>query len=509
MNTNLQLLKTYLKDEDYLVATVSSAKTALLKLKSHQFDLILLDIVMPEMNGIELCKILKENEITKNTPIIFLTAVSSDEIIIDAFDAGGIDYIKKPFNPGELKRKIKNHLNLINYRKEIEKAKEEADLANQAKSIFLGNISHELRTPLNGIVATLELLSDTNLDKSQEEMVNIASISAANLTHILNDLLDLTKIESGILEINNQLFCLKEMIDSTLKIFNQKAIAKNLNFNLSFDENIPDQIVGDEYRTQQVLMHILDNALKFSDEGTIEVNIKLIKQNSSELEIQYCVEDHGKGIDLAQQKTIFNSFTQIENNNTRSTGGMGSGLSLAKKIVKLLGGEIKVVSELGQGSTFCFTVQYYLPSHKNDTTENPESLLIKEKFNLSNLVVLVVDDNIVNLKVAHMMLKKMGVNVHLAENGKEALAKYDIHQPNLIFMDIQMPVMDGLETTQKIRTLEKDNNSKPVAIIALTASAMKGDKEIFLKSGMNDYISKPFKKNDLDRIIKKYCWVNT
>ena len=505
MQTNLELLRSYLHKEAYQIATVTSAKAALSKLKSHSFDLILLDIVMPEMDGIELCKILKNNNITKNIPVIFLTAVSSDKVIIEAFDAGGIDYIKKPFNPYELKRKIHNHLELINFRKETEKAREEAEFANKAKSIFLGNISHELRTPLNGIVATLELLHDTSLNEQQKEMVGIASESAANLTFALNDLLDLTKIESGLLEIMNEEFNPYDMVQNAIKIFNLKAEAKNLKFNLDFDPLIPDKLMGDKYRTQQVLTQLLDNSVKFTNEGTIDVSINLEEQNSKGFIVKYCVSDHGKGISPIQQKTIFDPFTQVENNSTRAIGGMGSGLALAKKIVELMNGKIEVYSELGEGSTFCFTIFHADVSNGNRSLNPGNKTQSDAERNYKNLRVLVVDDNIVNLKVAHMILNKLGLNVDMAENGVEALAKFTIRKPELILMDIQMPIMDGIETTQKIRKVESMENLKPIPIIALTASAMKGDKEMFLNTGMNDYISKPFKKDDLERILRKYC----
>ena len=505
MYTNLELLKSYLNKEAYQIATVTSAKAALSKLKSHSFDLILLDIVMPEMDGIELCKILKNNTITKNIPVIFLTAVSSDKVIIEAFDAGGIDYIKKPFNPYELKRKIHNHLELINFRKETEKAREEAEFANKAKSIFLGNISHELRTPLNGIVATLELMYDTPLNKQQKEMLSIASESAANLTFALNDLLDLTKIESGLLKIMNDEFSPFNMVQNAIKIFNLKAEAKNLKFNFNFDSLIPDKLMGDKYRTQQVLTQLLDNAVKFTNKGTIDVIVNLEEQNPEGFTIKYCVSDHGKGISPIQQKTIFDPFTQVENNSTRAIGGMGSGLALAKKIVELMNGKIEVHSELGEGSTFCFTVFHPDIFYKGSSEDHRIKTKKEAEKNFRNLNVLVVDDNIVNLKVAHMILNKLGLNVDMAENGVEALAKFTIRKPELILMDIQMPVMDGLETTQKIREIESRGNMKPIPIIALTASAMKGDKEIFLDTGMNDYISKPFNKDDLERILRKYC----
>jgi len=503
MHTNLELLKSLLNKEPYQIATVSSAKAALSKLKSHSFDLILLDIVMPEMDGIELCKILKERLAIKSIPVIFLTAVSSDEVIIEAFDAGGIDYIKKPFNAHELKRKIHNHLELINFRKETEKAREEAEFANQAKSIFLSNISHELRTPLNGIVATLDLLNETVLNDNQKEMLNIAFESATNLTFILNDLLDLTKIESGLLEINNEDFSPMNMVQNAIKIFELKAESKNLKFNLNFDNFIPEKLNGDKYRTQQVLTQLLDNAIKFTDVGVIDIFVNLEEQNSKGYKIKYCITDQGKGISLSQQKTIFNAFTQVDSSNNRIIGGMGSGLALAKKIVELMGGQINVQSQLGIGSKFCFSIDYSKIDVSSDSS--PKQSKNIEKRSLKNLRVLVVDDNIVNLKVAHMILKRMGLNIDMAENGSEALTKYKIHLPDLIFMDIQMPIMDGIETTRKIREIEMNERvENPVPIIALTASAMKGDKEKFLEAGMNDYISKPFKKSDLEEIFREY-----
>ena len=500
METNLQLLKNYLKEEEYLVATVNSAKAALSKLRSHEFDLILLDVVMPGVNGIELCKELKNNDLTKHIPVIFLTAVSSDTVIIEAFEAGGVDYIKKPFNPDELKRKISNHLQLINYRKELELAKEEAELANKAKSNFLSNVSHELRTPLNGLVSTLELLGETNLDDKQKELHKIASESADWLTHILNDLLDLTKIESGTPDISYDDFNLHSLINDTISFFGVRAREKGLTLEKSISPLIPQTLNGDKYRTKQVLNKLIDNALKFSNAGTVKISADLEQKTDEEIIVKFSVADQGKGISDYHRRVIFDDFTQVDDKLNRKTTGLGVGLALAKRIVKMMGGEIGVESELNKGSTFYFTVKYNKPAGLHEDFIDDIS-----KIKFKTMKALVVDDNAINLKVAKMMLESLGLDVLLAENGLIALEKYVEEKPEIIFMDIQMPIIDGIETTQRIRQIETKNKvSEPIPVIALTASAMKGDKELFINAGMNDFIAKPFRKQDMIRVLSVF-----
>jgi signal transduction histidine kinase len=502
LDTNLGLLKEYLKDENYLIATVNNAKAAMQKLRSYSFDLILLDIIMPGLSGIELCKQLKSNDITKHIPVIFLTAVSSDNIIIEAFEAGGVDYIKKPFNPEELKKKISNHLQLINYRKELERAKEEAEMSNRAKTNFLSNVSHELRTPLNGIVSTLELLGGTTMDEKQKQLLKIASESADSLTHILNDLLDLTKIESGLLELNAEDFDFRTLIKNTVSVFKPRIKAKGIIFETDITDEIPEKIHGDKYRTRQVLNKLIDNALKFSDKGIVKVSATVEKESDTEIIIRFSVSDQGKGISAYQQKVIFDEFTQIDSESNRTTGGMGIGLSLSRKIVEMMGGKIGVESKLHKGSTFYFTAHYRKIDTKNQKPVNVSDVTDHQ---FSPKKILVVDDNTINLKVADMTLKTFGMNVILANNGIEALKKFTEENPDMIFMDIQMPEIDGIETTKRIRQMEKaSHRKKSLPIIALTASAMKGDREHFIKAGLNDYIAKPFKKEDIIRILKMY-----
>jgi len=502
LNSNLDLLSNYLSEEEYVVATVNSAKSALAKIKSHRFDIILLDINMPDMNGIELCKVLKENDATKNIPIIFLTAINSQDVIIEAFKAGGVDYIQKPFNVEELKMKIGNHLKLVNYQRQLESAIEIADLSNKAKSNFLSNISHELKTPLNGIVCTLEMMSETQLNRKQNELLNIATESATYLTNILNDILDLTNIESGQIEKDNENFNIRNLINESIKAFQSRIIPNMAKIYSHISIEIPEIIYGNKFRTMQVLKNLIDNALKYSDSEKIDVNLSISSETQSHCILKFEIQDYGKGLTSYQQNIIFNNFTQIDDQNNRKTSGIGSGLAISRKIVEYFGGELSVKSEIGKGSTFYYTIKY--KKIKGLDFQDKAFKTPSDIYEIPKLKILVVDDNSINLKVANMIITKMGYISYSATNGKEAVEKHLSFLPDIIFMDIQMPEMDGMEATRKIRLNEIQLRLSPIPIVALTASAIKGDKELYLASGMNDYITKPFKKSDIEETIKKY-----
>jgi len=496
---NLNYLKDLLKKHSYKVAIAKNGKTAIHKAKSQTFDLILLDFVMPDMNGLEVCQEIKSIVIQKETPIIFLTANQDEKILKQAFEAGAVDYIRKPFSNTELISRVKNHLNLVHSKKELALAKEYAESATRAKGEFLANMSHEIRTPMNGIVTVIEFLQETGLNDKQSDLVEIIKTSSDNLLNIINDILDFSKIEAGQIELEQINFKLKDELINVLKPLEFRAQDKGLLMTLNYDDNIPEVINGDMLRVKQIIINLVNNAIKFTQSGNIIIEVKLKKELNKSLDIEFKVKDTGIGIKKENQKKLFKSFSQSDASSTRKYGGTGLGLAISKNLVEMMDGNISLESEYGIGSTFIFNL--ILKKKKDDATDNDKNQEIVE-INVSKKNILIVDDNAINRKVAEMTLSRLGHNTTSANNGHDAYQLYLDNHFDVILMDVHMPELDGLESTELIRKYEQENGiQKPIPIIAMTAAAMKGDKEKFLEAGMTEYISKPFKIKDIKKVL--------
>lgn len=499
---NLDYLKDLLKEYSYKVAIAKNGKTAIQKAKSQTFDLILLDFVMPDMNGLEVCKEIKSINIQQDTPIIFLTANQDEDILKQAFEAGAVDYIRKPFSNTELISRVKNHLNLVQNKKELAIAKEYAESATKAKGEFLANMSHEIRTPMNGIVTVIDFLKETEITKKQKDFIDIIQTSSDSLLNIINDILDFSKIEAGQIELEQLNFNLREEILDVLKPLEFRAKDKGLIMKLNFDKNIPKIVNGDILRINQIIINLVNNAIKFTQSGGIYVNVKLLEQKNKSLNIEFKIQDTGIGIKKENQKKLFKSFSQSDASSTRKYGGTGLGLAISKNLVNMMKGQISLVSDYGTGSTFTFNL--LLNQKKSQVkAKQGEERFIKDT-NISSKSILIVDDNAINRKVAEMTIAKLGHQTHCATNGHEAYKLYLDNSFDLILMDVHMPELDGLETTELIRQHESEIKSpKTIPIIAMTAAAMKGDKERFLEAGMTEYISKPFKIANIKQILFK------
>jgi len=498
--TNLGYLKLILKKQNYKIAAVNTGMAAVAKAKSQQFDLILLDFMMPGMNGIEVCKEIKKIPGSKDTPVIFLTATQSEDILVQAFEAGAVDFITKPFSESELIARVKTHLSLVESRRQLAIAKEYAESASKAKGEFLANMSHEIRTPMNGIMTVVEFLEETSLTSKQRELTDIIKSSSENLLTIINDILDFSKIEAGQIELEKINFSLRDELDSVLKPLILKAREKGLIIKLSFDKNIPETLIGDPLRIKQIIINLVNNAIKFTSTGGVFITVKHIAKEESKHILRFDVKDTGIGIPSKNLHKLFKSFSQTDASSTRKYGGTGLGLAISKNLVELMGGEIDVESQKGEGSVFWFIIK--LDEGQGDihheNIKAPKLHKGKQKLN-----ILIVDDNAINRKVAEMTLSKLGHQTQMAVNGYEAYHQFLNNSFDIILMDVHMPEMDGLETTALIRKYEKENNIvNPIPIIAMTAAAMKGDKERFLESGMNEYISKPFKISDIEKVLQ-------
>ncbi|HEX4888088.1 MAG TPA: ATP-binding protein [Luteibaculaceae bacterium] len=389
---------------------------------------------------------------------------------------------------------------LVDLNNQLKVERQRADNENQAKTDFLSNMSHEIRTPMNGILGITYLLEETELNDEQEKYVSIVKESAQNLLVIINDILDYNKIIAGKIELENIPFDVNKVVQNAVHLLQYRAEEKKLSLEITVDPQFQkNQFLGDPYRLSQVLINILGNAIKFTNEGFIQLKAELIEPNNGTW-IHFTVTDSGIGMTPEQVKKLFQRYQQADVSTTRKYGGTGLGMSITRQLVELAGGSIEVVSQPGQGSAFTVRIptEKIKPQYVSTADQSADALLlIKDKR------ILVVDDNKINQKVAAKTLENWGLRVSLAENGLEAIEIARKESFDLILMDIHMPVMDGLEATQRIRSLSQSDNAS-IPIIALTASTMNAERDSVSRAGMNAILMKPFHLEDLYHILVEY-----
>lgn len=641
---NFDVIEALLPENDYQLHYSDRPEHVLELLNLVTPDLILLDVMMPGINGIQLCRQIKSQPLWQNTPIMMITALTAKEDLARCFDAGADDFISKPLHGLELRSRIRNLLhgyqqyqrlaranalfsaqreasiegivsadeqgqitnvnrrfcemwditptqifsaqnadneipliatfpfpepltcllqqtyemfegilqksdqgeviyqthiyeyfispvlstegvfwgfvwqfNDITERKKTEQAlqesKETAEIAARVKADFLAMMSHEIRTPINGVLGMTQLLATTPLSPEQEKFVRTIQTSGELLLSVINDILDFSKIESGKLNLEYLPLDVRSLAAQVCELLQTSAKAKNLELQIHIPPEVPHYILGDRTRLHQILLNLTNNAVKFTASGRVEIQIECDARDLDQLHLHFAVKDTGIGLSPEQCQQMFQPFTQASIATARQYGGTGLGLAICRKLVQMMNGEIGVTSQLGEGSTFHFTipveVTQEIPAAYSSLTKKITERTERIDTQLGHVLplnILVAEDNLINQELMQAMLNKMGYKPTIVGNGKEAIAAIKIQAYDLLFLDVQMPEMNGLETATHLvnnwKTLEV-SHQRP-AIIAMTASAMEGDRQACLQSGMDDYISKPVFVDVLQRTICRW-----
>jgi signal transduction histidine kinase len=522
--TNIHVLNEALRANFRIkVATSGAAALAIANNPESRPNLILLDIMMPEMDGYEVCRRLKKAPETQAIPVIFVTAKTDETDEVFGLRLGAADYITKPIKAAIVMQRITNLLEREQLRKEVEAhrdhleelvaarttalsiAKESAEAANRAKSTFLTNISHELRTPMNGIMGMTQLALRRATDPQQIEQLNKAAHSAQRLLGIINDLIDISRIEAERLTLEQTGFKIGLVLENLMSLLGQKIADKGLETEIELDPDLAQQVLlGDPLRLGQILLNLTANALKFTEQGAITLRIQQVEDLLDAVRLRIEVSDTGVGIATEDQKRLFTAFEQADNSMTRKYGGTGLGLAISKRLVHMMGGEIGVKSQPGQGCTFWFTVRLNKPgsnavSPAVTLSENTPEALLHDQF--ASLRILLAEDEPFNQETSRGLLENTGLVVDLAKDGEQALALAEKNRYALILMDMQMPKLNGIDATRAIRSLP---GYAQTPILAMTANAFAEDRQICIDAGMNDHIAKPINPAILRETLLKW-----
>jgi signal transduction histidine kinase len=514
---NIIALEALLNQHDIHIITTTSPNEALRICWEKDIAIALIDVQMPGMNGFELVEILKNNSRTQEITVIFVTAISLEaKHAIKGLNVGAIDYLYKPLDPYitsakvdsfiqlvRSQREIKNkNLQLESFQTELINAKNEAEQSKKAKESFMANMSHEIRTPINGIIGLVHLLKKSGLNTDQQEMLNLLEASSESLLGVINDILDISKIEAGKFRINYAPTDVRLLVTQASNLLNIRAREKGLNLVLEIDQKLPEIIMADSLRLNQIFMNLLSNAVKFTAQGSIFFRVKVLEFKSNAVEIEFSISDTGIGISKENQLKIFDKFEQVEDHSITQHGGTGLGLSIVKKLVELKGGSLRLESEEGKGSSFYFTKWYEFGQQKAETSKKGNNI-IQSMQALKGMRILVAEDNVINKFLILRILEKWEINVTVVVNGLEVLETLEKESFDVILMDTYMPGMNGFEVTRKIRE-GAISGKENIPIITFTAGILDVERETSVKAGANDILSKPFDITVLHQKISQY-----
>jgi CheY-like chemotaxis protein len=521
--SNLMELISILQPE-YKILAAKDGSSALNIAKKSLPDLILLDVIMPDMNGFEVLKELRTYDATKDIPVIFITGLNKDGNESEGLAVGAVDYIHKPFDAAVVSLRVRHQIQIVNLKHDLKHVAHTAEMANRAKSDFLAKMSHEIRTPMNAIlgISEINLLKEDipqNIKEGFDKILNSGKL----LLGIVNDLLDFSKIEAGKLDISPVQYEVASLISDSVQLNITRIKDKPIKLELNIEDNLPAKLFGDEIRIKQILNNLMSNAFKYTDKGKVELSVATEQTAMSgdaegtppkdSVTLILSIRDTGQGMTKEQLSKLFDEYTRFNDKKNRTVEGTGLGLAITLRLVTLMNGEISAESEPDVGTLFVVR----LPQLKVDTdvlgselAEKLRSFRTNEQSNMKqhkierNLMphgsVLIVDDMEPNLYVAVGLMKRYKLKIETVMNGREAIGKIkDGKMYDVVFMDHMMPEMDGIETTRHLRDL---GYARP--IVALTANAVAGQADIFLQNGFDDYISKPIDVQQLNAILNKF-----
>jgi len=504
-------------EDEYTIHCVTESAEAVEAAHDHMPDIIILDVIMPKYDGFEVIFELKKSEITRNIPVIFISALCGTDAEEKGFELGAADYIFKPIHPAVVKLKIKNQASILERvcdgrelkqkYSEMEQALSRANAANHAKSEFLANMSHEMRTPLNAIMGMTLIGKKAEKIEDKVQALNKIGDASSHLHGMVCDILDMAKIEADKLELLPVEFDFNFMIENIMNVIHFRADEKKQSLIVNIDDDIPRFVIADDQRLTQVITNLLANAVKFTDDnGEVRLDVFLLDREGMQCKIRVEVTDSGIGISPEKQKKLFEAFEQGDSSVSRKYGGTGLGLSIAKRIVELMGGKVWIESSPGKGAKFIFTINLMCGT-KNTSVEssNDDAAPVAEQAPFAGKKLLVVEDIEINREILIELLNGSGLIIDCAKNGKEAvdMVAADPEKYDVVFMDLQMPFMGGLEATRLIRELPELSRER-LPVIAMTANVFQEDIDACFAVGMDEHLGKPLDINKVFDTLKKF-----